>query len=679
MLHQISSVSEQPIMASLLLKNLVLLALLVHLRAFAADSEFKFDGFRGANLSLDGIARLSDEGLLLLTNRTQQSKGQAFYPSAFRFKTSESAAAHSFSTTFVFAIVSEYPTISSFGFTFCLSPTKALHGGIANFLGLFNSTNINLASNHIVAVEFDTVETPEYKDIDDNHVGIDIYGLISNNSHTAGYYTGDSNRDFHNLSLVSGQPMQAWVEYDGKKLQLNVTIAPLGQQKPSRPLLSSEIDLSGMISEDVFIGFTASEGNILTTHYILGWSFKMDGNATLDLTSLPKLPLIAENKKKSWTWIIWLSLSLVLALTITGLIISYIVARRMKFAELREEWEQEYGPHRFSYKELFQATEGFKDKHFLGFGGFGSVYKGVLPSSKAEVAVKKISHQSRQGMKEFVAEIVSLGRLRHRNLVRLLGYCRREGELFLVYDFMHNGSLDKHLFCQRRPCLDWNQRFRIIKGVASGLLYLHEEWVKVVIHRDIKASNVLLDSEFNARLGDFGLARLYDHGTDFQTTHVMGTMGYLAPELVRRGKATTCSDVYAFGVFLLEVACGKRPIELEDYGEEIVLVEWVLECWKNGDIGGARDRRLGEEYVMEEMELVLKLGLLCCHPVDRARPSMRQVMHFLNGDFCLPQLTPSSLNDDVLDSIADEGFDKYVVSSSSSASLATASLLSGGR
>ncbi|KAI9083796.1 hypothetical protein K1719_034264 [Acacia pycnantha] len=142
-------------------------------------------------------------------------------------------------------------------------------------------------------------------------------------------------------------------------------------------------------------------------------------------------------------------------------------------------------------------------------------------------------------MREFIAEIVSIGRLRHRNLVSLLGYCRRNCELLLVYDFMPNGSLDKYLFNQPSVTLNWMQRFRIIKGVASGLCYLHEEWEQVVVHRDIKASNVLLDSELNGRLGDFGLARLYDHGTDPATTHVVGTLGYLAPEYTTTGRATT--------------------------------------------------------------------------------------------------------------------------------------------
>jgi serine/threonine protein kinase len=234
------------------------------------------------------------------------------------------------------------------------------------------------------------------------------------------------------------------------------------------------------------------------------------------------------------------------------------VLRELRYKELREDWEVDFGPHRFSFKDLFIATRGFKQKKLLGAGGFGKVYKGVLPKSKMEVAVKRVSHESRQGM-EFIAEVVSIGRLRHRNLVPLLGYCRRKGELLLVYDYMSNGSLEQYLYCgDNKLSLNWEQRLHIIKGVAFGLFYLHEEWEKVVIHRDIKPSNVLLDGEMNGRLGDFGLSRLYDHGSDPQTTHMVGTMGYLAPELVRTGKASTLTDVFAFGIFLLEVTCGQR-------------------------------------------------------------------------------------------------------------------------
>ncbi|CAN1142611.1 L-type lectin-domain containing receptor kinase IV.1 [Linum perenne] len=327
---------------------------------------------------------------------------------------------------------------------------------------------------------------------------------------------------------------------------------------------------------------------------------------------------------------------------ISGIV--YFIKRRRKFAEVLEDWEVDYGPHRFKFKDLYVATKGFRAKEELGRGGFGVVFKGVLPKSKTEVAVKRVAHDSRQGMKEFVAEIVSIGRLRHRNIVSLLGYCRRKGELFLVYEYMPNRSLDKYLFDQKNPGLKWCMRFKVIKGVASGLFYLHEEWEQIVIHRDVKASNVMIDGEWNGRLGDFGLARLYDHGSNPQTTHVAGTVGYLAPELARTGKATTSSDVYAFGAFLLEMACGRPPIDPTKPTTQVILVDWVFSCWHNGGILDAKDPNLDSEFVGEEVELVLKLGLLCSHSDSEFRPNMQQIQLILKGELPLPNMSSMGLS-----------------------------------
>ncbi|XP_042486335.1 L-type lectin-domain containing receptor kinase IV.1-like [Macadamia integrifolia] len=356
-----------------------------------------------------------------------------------------------------------------------------------------------------------------------------------------------------------------------------------------------------------------------------------------------------------------------------------IVARKKKFAEVLEDWELEYGPHRFKYKDLYIATKGFYDKKLLGIGGFGKVYKGVLPTLKVEVAVKRVSHDSTQGVKEFIAEIISIGKLQHRNVVTLLGYCRSKGELLLLYDFMPNGSLDKFLFDHQsttnKTTLSWNQRFQIIKNMASALLYLHEEWEQVVVHRDIKSSNVMLDGELNGRLGDFGLAKLYDHGGDPKTTHVVGTFGYLAPEFARTGKANPSVDVFAFGVLLLEVACGRRPIEAQASEECLELVEWVISSWNRGVILETVDPKLGSKYEVEEMELVLKLGLLCSQSDATARPSMREVIRYLKGEFPPPELPPlvSENTDEV------SFWCPYLSGGKSQPPSITESLLSGGR
>jgi Legume lectin domain/Protein kinase domain len=652
---------------------LALLLLLKITLSVGQGDQFKFNGFTSANLTLDGVAYIESNGLLRLTNDTLQMKGHAFHPSPIGFGSITS----SFSTTFVFAIISEYLDLSGHGIAFFIAPSKNLSTALpSQYLGLLNIQNNGNFTNHIFAIELDTILSSEFQDINDNHVGIDINSLKSSKSATAGYYADDSGA-FQNLSLVSRKAMQVWVEYESKETQITVTLSPIGKSKPIKPLLSYKFNLSTILNDSMYVGFSSSTGSVRSSHYILGWSFKLNGAApSMDLSMLPKLPRTTPKPRSKIFDITMPLVSAAFVLLLVAIIFHYM-RRRFKYAELLEDWEVEFGPHRFSYKDLHRATKGFKEKELLGSGGFGRVYRGVLPASRLEVAVKRVSHQSSQGMKQFIAEIVSIGRLRHRNLVQLLGYCRRKGELLLVYDYMPNGSLDKYLYGQENPALNWSQRFKIIKGVASGLLYLHEDWEQVVIHRDIKASNVLLDCELNGRLGDFGLARLYDHGTDPQTTHVVGTMGYLAPELARTGKATPLSDVFAFGAFMLEVVCCKRPVEPNAQGDPIILVDRVLEHWKFGTLSDIVDPRLGDCYTVEEVEIVLKLGLLCSHPLPSARPSMRQVVQYLEGCAPLPELSATHMNFSMLAMLHSEGFDSYVMSYPSTAT--SFSGLSGGR
>ncbi|CAA7033722.1 unnamed protein product [Microthlaspi erraticum] len=304
----------------------------------------------------------------------------------------------------------------------------------------------------------------------------------------------------------------------------------------------------------------------------------------------------------------------VLFIILLVFLVRFIVRRRRKFAEEIEDWETEFAKIRMKFKDLYYATKGFKEKAFSDRAGLGAFTKVSCPRRRRKIAVKRVSNESRQGLKEFVSEIVSIGRMSHRNLVPLLGYCRRKNELLLVYDYMPNGSLDKYLYNSPEVTLDWKQ------------------------------SNVLLDAEHNGRLGDFGLARLCGHGTDPLTTHVAGTWGYLSPDHIRTGRATTATDVFAFGVLLLEVACGRRPIEYQnDSGERVFLVDTVFGFWNGGNILDAKDPNIGFECEEREVEMVLKIGLLCSHSDPHARPTMRQVLNYLNGDATLPDLSPLDL------------------------------------
>jgi len=645
--------------------------------------QFAYNGFAGAELSLDGVATVTPNGLLMLTNGTIQQKGHAFHPSPVPLR-----AARSFSTTFVFAIFGQYIDLSSPGMAFFVTTSREVLSAAlpGQFMGLLNGTHNSDRGAHIFAVELDTLLNAECRDISSNHVGVDLDSLVSWGSADAGYHDDATGR-FRNLSLISWKAMQVWVDYDGAAAEVTVTMAPLGVARPRKPLLRTAVDLSPVVAQQdtAFVGFASATGILFSRHLVVGWSFALDGPApALNISSLPTLPPSGPRPRSKVLEIVLPIASAAVVLAV-GAAAYALVRRRLRYAEVVEDWEEGFGPHRFSYKDLFQATKGFSDTNLLGAGGFGSVYKGVLrrKSAAMEIAVKRVSHESRQGMKEFIAEVVSMRRLCHRNLVPLLGYCRRKGQLLLVYDYMPNGSLDKHLH-DRSKCstLDWPQRLHIIRGVASGLSYLHEDWEQIVIHRDVKASNVLLDDQMNGRLGDFGLARLYDHGSDARTTHVVGTMGYLAPELGHTGKATPSTDVFAFGAFVLEVTCGRRPIEQDEGTNRVMLVDWVAEHWRNGSIAKAADTRMqiGGRFNLDEVSLVLKLGLLCSHPLPNGRPTMRQVMQYLDGDMPLPDSSPAAyLSSTMLEWMHSPELSTNVMSHVSSTRFGVISDLSGGR
>ncbi|KAF9665263.1 hypothetical protein SADUNF_Sadunf16G0104400 [Salix dunnii] len=606
----------------------------------AQSVEFIFDGFNGneKNLTINSASIIKSSGLLRLTNKTRYAVGQAFYSKPIQMldtSSNSSPNASSFSTTFVFQIVSPKGR-GGYGLAFTLAPSNQLPGAAAeHYLGLFNPSNDGKSSNHIFAVEFDTVNGfNDNADSEGNHVGININSMHSESSMAAAYSETDHPDRFRDFMLESGNPIQAWIEYDGVTKLVNVTIGPMGKGRPPRPLISYGVDLSTVVKDNMYAGFSSSTGEKLSSHYILGWSFSTEGAAPLlNYSLLPIAPIFEKTSSPFRPSVIAIIASLcgVFTVLFALLLLRAVYMKWPRFEDL-EDWELDC-PHRFRYQDLHTATKGFKNSEIIGVGGFGAVYRGRLPTNGSEVAVKKITPNSSQGLRGFTAEIESLGRLRHKNLVNLQGWCKRNNDLLLVYDFIPNGCLADLLFSRRNNfVLSWEQRFNIVKGIAAGLLYLHEEWEQVVIHRDVKSSNVLIDAEMNGRLGDFGLARLYDHGTTSHTTNIVGTIGYLAPELTRTGQASTSSDVYAFGILLLEVACGRKPVETSDF----ILTDFVIESHQMGRILGAADPKLNSAFVVKEMEVVLGLGLLCSHPNPKTRPTMREVIRYLNWEDKLP-------------------------------------------
>ncbi|CAM0948994.1 unnamed protein product [Alopecurus aequalis] len=307
----------------------------------------------------------------------------------------------------------------------------------------------------------------------------------------------------------------------------------------------------------------------------------------------------------------------------------------------QDELEQGTGPRRFRYDELAAATHGFSSGNKLGEGGFGSVYRGFLKDMNLYITVKKVSKSSRQGWKEFVSEVKIISRLRHRNLVQLLGWFNSgdSGDLLLVYELMPNGSLDAHLY-KPDHLLPWTVRYEVALGLGSALMYLHQDTEQCVVHRDVKPSNIMLDASFNAKLGDFGLARFVCDGRDSLTTGAAGTLGYMDPKCVLSGTASKESDVYSFGVVLLEIACCRRPAVArdDDEGVFIHLLQWVWEAYGGGTILEAADARLDGKFDEQEMERVMVVGLWCGHPDPGMRPSIRQAISVMRLEAPLPSL-----------------------------------------
>ncbi|KAM1875266.1 hypothetical protein FF1_042755 [Malus domestica] len=298
-------------------------------------------------------------------------------------------------------------------------------------------------------------------------------------------------------------------------------------------------------------------------------------------------------------------------------------------------------PKRFAYKELAAATNGFANNVRLGQGGSGQVYKGMLKDLGCAVAVKRIFAESEHHEKIFVNEVKILSRLIHRNLVQFIGWCHEQGDCLLVYAYMPNGSLDMHLF-GHGAALQWDFRYKIALGLASALHYLHEDVEQCVLHRDIKSANVLLDDEFSTKLGDFGIAKLMDPRFRTQTTGVVGTFGYMAPEYEKGGRASKESDMFSFGVVALELACGRRTFH--DGELDVPLVSWVWQLYLAGNLLYAADERLDSNFDINEMECLLIVGLWCTNPDNKERPKAGQVMNVLQLEAPLPDL-PHDMHD----------------------------------
>ncbi|CAA6665711.1 unnamed protein product [Spirodela intermedia] len=531
-----------------------------------------------------------------------------------------------FQSSFIFSMARVPGSEPGHGIAFLFSPLPGLQDAIpAQHMGLFSRYSNGNRTNRVLAIEFDVFRNEEFSDIDDNHVGVDLFSLTSVVSRSAGYWPDGPSSSFVKLKLNDGSNYQAWVDYEDGRL--NVTMAPAGKRKPLRPLIWTDLDLSEVFLDDMYVGFCAATGVLVEHHRILSWSFSNHNSSlseALVTSNLPSFRPPTEGGGLPKGVVAGISAAGVVVFLLGSACLLLVWRRRrnqkkMEAAEsggggeeAAEEWEMEYWPHRIPYREISTATDAFSELKLIGCGGNGKVYRGDLRG--AQVAVKVFARNSEEDFRQFAAEVSSLGRLKHRNL---------------------NGSLERWIFpgegAAKKP-LDWQTKMKILKDVAAGVLYLHEGWEVRVLHRDIKASNVMLDGAMNARLGDFGLARTHPHGGGgLGTSRVVGSVGYMAPEVMHSGKASAATDVYGFGVLVLEVVCGRRAVE----EGRAPLVDWVWGLAEKGKMLEAVDTSLlgAAEH---EVGWVLQLGLSCTSVDQTSRPSMLQVVRALEGPYGAP-------------------------------------------
>ncbi|KAF8404747.1 hypothetical protein HHK36_009636 [Tetracentron sinense] len=627
----------------------ILLVCLFYLRFSSTTStNFSFSSFlqNDRNISFAGdasVATVSDHSSIRLNDNqiagnVFNGSGRAYYTQPIQLWNSITRSTTDFTTYFEFSIMfpSGSSNLSSGGIAFFIASENSL--GIpdnsgAGWLGLFNETTNGDESNQMVAVEFDTFQ--DQWDPSNNHVGVDVNSI-----------TSKANSTWSN-TMVSGDILGARISYNGTSNNLTIFL-----KDPQVPVdtgsltLTHNVNLSEVLPERVIVGFSGSTGQEIPIQVIRNWNFTSSLDQVVEQSK--------EGEGDSKMWLVGLIIGLVIGIAGVSLLLSILLRNAKRKKKLEEDYEDEEmgfdvsmnedfekgtGPKRFTYKELVSATNGFSEEGKLGQGGFGGVYKGFLDELNMEIAVKKISEGSKQGKKEYTSEVKIISRLRHRNLVQLVGWSHGRGGFLLVYEYMPNGSLDHHLF-GKRSSLTWLVRYKIALGLASGLFYLHEEWEQCVVHRDIKSSNVMLDSNFNAKLGDFGLARFVDHDLGSQTTVLAGTMGYMAPECLITGKASKETDVFSFGVVALEIACGRKPVEPRAEESKVRMVEWVWELYGRGRLLEAADGILNGEFDEKEMECLMIVGLWCAHPDCNLRPSIRQAIQVMNFEAPLPNLPP---------------------------------------
>ncbi|GMH17099.1 hypothetical protein Nepgr_018940 [Nepenthes gracilis] len=606
------------------------------------------------SIILHGDARFINNAVSLTqehpcpSSSSSSGVGKALSAHPFRFHNPKTNTTASFSCLFSFTVLP--------------SPLCSSGDGIAFFIvsgsGFFIQENEHMglpefasdSQDSFLAVEFDTNLDSSVDDINGNHVGIDVNSV-----------TSLASIDAHSqeINLSNGRRITAWVEYRHTEKMIRVWASYYPVRPPS-PLLAAQIDLSKHLKEFMHVGLSSSNGHGSASHVVDRWRFKTFGllpptkqtdGATDDdegycfICSPEETKPSNSTSKRKCIRAVGLILggigSFAFSLIALILFISCCVKRRESSTRAGQITTLQLNkvPAKFSLAQIKSATAGFSKNRVVGEGASAVVYLGFLPNGK-ELAVKRFKCVSRTDeiINPFNNEFTAMARcLRHRNLVQLLGWCCEDKELVLVFEYMPNGSLDKNLHesSDFLTVLTWEQRMNIVLGVAAALTYLHEGCDRQIIHRDVKTCNVMLDTDFTAKLGDFGLAQVYEHPSlPREATIPAGTMGYLAPEYVYSGVPTVKTDVYSFGVVILEVASGRRPVD----DDGIMIGSWGWTLWEEGRLIEAVDPRLMGRYSTVEMERMLKVGLCCVHPDSEKRPTVKEAAKMLRGGEQVPEL-----------------------------------------
>ncbi|KAM6559860.1 hypothetical protein CsatA_029099 [Cannabis sativa] len=635
------------------------------------------------NLTLFGDAFFSNASIVLTQELNSCSSsslasfngvGGALYADPVRFVDSQTNDTASFSSVFSFSITPSPFCSPGDGISFLIAPDQ---DSFSSFKGHIGLPRPFVVEDPFFAVEYDTSFDPLLGDVNGNHIGVDLNSVVSVSS---------VDLTPKGVNLKSGKTIKTWIEYRNPIKMIRIWVG-YSAVRPTNPVLVARLDLSQILKEYMYVGFSSSNGQGSSLHVLDKWRFKIyHGSFTIPLDIVEEgdcfvcspddehsATATATHKSEQEKFVLGVGCLVTLVISIIAIVLVVIFKKIQERKIVVINNNNNFGanpriqtrssvntnfaaeriqanrvPTRLSLAEIKSATMCFAPNRIVGEGASATVYKGSLPHGP-QVAVKRFQRVSGIGSwrNPFTTEFATMvGCLKHKNLIQLQGWCCEGSELVLVYEYMPNGSLDKILHNKTRSAivLTWTQRQKISIGVASALTYLHQDCERQIIHRDVKSCNIMLDENFNAKLGDFGLAQVYEHspgggGGDHESRNATipaGTLGYLAPEYVYTGVPSSKTDAYSFGVVVLELVTGKRAVD-ED-GKSVV--DWVWELWGKGMIVDAADVRLRGKVKNEELMRMLVVGLACVHPNHVKRLSVKQAARVLKGEASLPLLPP---------------------------------------